>query len=40
MFLVRLNWRLLGLKYWVGSMVARFELVVGFGGGRLGVGWA
>ena len=38
-FLVRLNQWLLGLKWWVVSVVARFGLVmVGFSGGHLGVG--
>ena len=40
LFLVVLNPWLLGLKWWVVSVVARFGLVVvGFDGGRLGVGW-
>ena len=40
LFLVGLNQWLLGLKWWVVSVVARFRSVmVGFGGGHLDVGW-
>ena len=40
LFLVGLNQWLLGLKWWVVSVVAKFRLVmVGFGGGHLSVGW-
>ena len=40
LFLVGLNRWLLGLKWWVVLVIARFGLLmVGFGGGHLGVGW-
>ena len=40
LFLVSLNRWLLGLKWWVVSVVAKFGLVMmGFGGGHLSVGW-